>query len=277
MSFQSKRKFTAFWVYFFLLLIGIMFFLPTLWLILSSFNATANMSIKWPKPWTIENFVYIIQKDGMLQGFGNSLIIAASVTAIADAVSILASYPLSRFKTKWGSNVSLALLFLTALPSSAMMISTYKLLINFHMIDSLLGVILLMSAGRTPYSIWMMKNFMDTVSVDLEEAAWIDGASRGQSVIHVLIPLMLPGFFTTTTYNFIGAWGNFYIPFIMLSDADKFPASVNIYRLYGMHGEVIYGQVAAYSILYIVPIFILYYFSQNYMSQGFNMGGASKG
>lgn len=235
------------------------------------------MSIQWPKPWTIDNFTFIFQKDGMLRGFGNSLIVAASVTAITDVVSILAAYPLSRFKTKLGSNISLALLFLTALPSSALMISTYKLLINFHMIDSLTGVILLMASGSTPYSIWMMKNFMDTVSVDLEEAAWIDGASRAQAVTHVLIPLMLPGFFTTTTYNFIGAWGNFYVPFIMLSDANKFPASVNIYRFYGLHGEVMYGQVAAYSILYIIPIFVLYYFSQNYMSQGFSMGGASKG
>ena len=277
MSLRTKKKVKTAVTYFGLILVGVLFLLPALWLVLSTFNRTADMTIRWPREWTLENLKAILERKEMLQGFGNSMIIAGSVTIIIDLVAVMAAYPLSRFKTKWGSWVSLGLLFMTALPASAMMISTYKLLVNFHMIDSLAGVILLMSAGGTPYAIWMMKNFMDTVSVDLEEAAWIDGASRAQATIHVLIPLMLPGFITVTTYNFISAWGNFYTPFIMLTTTSKMPASVNIYRLYGLHGEVIYGQVAAYSILYIIPIFVLYYFSQDHMSKGFSMGGAAKG
>lgn len=277
MSLQTKRRVKTAAIYFCLILVGILFLLPVLWLVLAAFNRVADMTIRWPEKWTFENFIAIVTRKDMIQGFGNSLIIAVSVTVIIDLVSVMAAYPLSRFKTKWGPRISLALLFMTALPASAMMISTYKLLVSFHMIDSLLGVILLMSAGGTPYAIWMMKNFMDTVSVDLEEAAWIDGASRAQSTIHVLIPLMLPGFITVTAYNFITAWGNFYTPFIMLTTASKMPASVNIYKLYGLQGQVIYGQVAAYSILYIIPIFILYYFSQDHMSKGFSMGGAAKG
>ena len=277
MSLRTKKKVKTAVTYFGLILVGVLFLLPALWLVLSTFNRTADMTIRWPREWTLENLKAILERKEMLQGFGNSMIIAGSVTIIIDLVAVMAAYPLSRFKTKWGSRGSLGLLFMTALPASAMMISTYKLLVNFHMIDSLAGVILLMSAGGTPYAIWMMKNFMDTVSVDLEEAAWIDGASRAQATIHVLIPLMLPGFITVTTYNFISAWGNFYTPFIMLTTTSKMPASVNIYRLYGLHGEVIYGQVAAYSILYIIPIFVLYYFSQDHMSKGFSMGGAAKG
>ena len=277
MSLRTKKKVKTAVTYFGLILVGVLFLLPALWLVLSTFNRTADMTIRWPREWTLENLKAILERKEMLQGFGNSMIIAGSVTIIIDLVAVMAAYPLSRFKTKWGSRVSLGLLFMTALPASAMMISTYKLLVNFHMIDSLAGVILLMSAGGTPYAIWMMKNFMDTVSVDLEEAAWIDGASRAQATIHVLIPLMLPGFITVTTYNFISAWGTFYTPFIMLTTTSKMPASVNIYRLYGLHGEVIYGQVAAYSILYIIPIFVLYYFSQDHMSKGFSMGGAAKG
>lgn len=276
MNLRTKKNVKTAITYFCLILIGILFLLPALWLVLATFNRTADMTIRWPEEWTLDNLKAILERKDMIQGFGNSMIIACSVTAIIDLVSVMAAYPLSRFKTKWAPRISLALLFLTALPASAMMISTYKLLVNLHLIDSLIGVILLMSAGGTPYAIWMMKNFMDTVSVSLEEAAWIDGASRAQATIHVLIPLMLPGFITVTTYNFISAWGNFYTPFIMLTTASKMPASVNIYRLYGLHGEVIYGQVAAYSILYIIPIFALYYFSQDHMSKGFSMGGAAK-
>ena len=259
-----------------MILIGIIFLIPALWLVLAAFNTRANMSIQIPDEWSLENFLEIFRDSSMMRGFANSLIIAASVTAITDVVAVMAAYPLSRFRPRWGHRVTLALLFLNSLPASAMMISQYTMLVNFHQINSTIGIILLMSAGATPYAIWMIKNFMDTVSVDLEEAAWVDGASKAQATIHILIPLMLPGFLTVTIYNFIGAWGNFYIPFIMLSDPDKYPASVNIYSLFGMHGEVLYGQVAAYAILYILPILILYYLAQDRMSQGFSMGGATK-
>ena len=277
MKMRTKRLLGEGMSYLLLILVGIAFAIPALWLFLAAFNEHATLSIKLPETWTITNFIFILKKDGMVQGFLNSIFIAISTTAIIDFVSVLAAYPLSRFGFKSARKITLGLLFLTSLPASAMMISTYKLLIKFHQIDSLFGVIMLMAAGGTPYAIWMMKNFMDTVSVDLEEAAWIDGCTRMQAVRKVLLPLMLPGFITVTTYNFIGAWGNFYIPFLMLTSSDKFPASVNIYRLYDVHGEVMYGQVAAYSILYILPIFILYHFSQDNMSQGFSMGGGTKG
>lgn len=260
-----------------LILIGIAFAVPALWLFLAALDPTATLAIKLPEKWTLENFTFILQKDGMLRGFLNSLIIAGGTTVIIDVVSIMAAYPLSRYKSKAANNFSLGLLFLTSLPASAMMLSTYKLLIKFHQIDSIFGLIMVMSAGGIPYAIWMMRNFMNTVSVDLEEAAWIDGATKFQAITKVLLPLMLPGLITVTTYNFINAWGNFYLPFLMLMSADKFPASVNIYRLYDVHGLVMYGQVAAYSVLYIIPIFVLYHFSQDNMSQGFSMGGATKG
>ncbi|MGI6019137.1 MAG: carbohydrate ABC transporter permease [Marvinbryantia sp.] len=260
-----------------LIMIGIAFAIPAIWLFLAAFDPEASLAIRLPETWTLENFKFILQKEGMLKGFLNSVIIASCTTLIIDVVSIMAAYPLSRYKTKTATNVSLGLLFLTSLPASAMMLSTYKLLVNFRQIDSMFGLIMVMAAGSTPYAIWMMKNFMDTVSVELEEAAWVDGATKLQALRKVLLPLILPGFITVTTYNFIGAWGNFYLPFLTLMSADKFPASVNIYRLYDVHGEVIYGQVAAYALLYIIPIFILYHFSQDNMSQGFSMGGATKG
>ena len=264
-----------------LVIIGLLCLMPLWYVLCVSLSAkdavNAGLVSFWPVGFNVDSYKKIVSEGAFFRAFWNSICRVVLGTLVSLGCILMAAYPLSRFKTKWGSRVSLGLLFMTALPASAMMISTYKLLVNFHMIDSLAGVILLMSAGGTPYAIWMMKNFMDTVSVDLEEAAWIDGASRAQATIHVLIPLMLPGFITVTTYNFISAWGNFYTPFIMLTTTSKMPASVNIYRLYGLHGEVIYGQVAAYSILYIIPIFVLYYFSQDHMSKGFSMGGAAKG
>src|SRR5699024_9710900 len=120
-------------------------------------------------------------------------------------------------------------------------------------------------------------NFMDDITVDLEEAAWIDGASKLEGILRVIIPLMKPGIFTVAIFTFIGSWGNFFVPYILLSTPSKLPASVTLYQFFGQYGYAAYGQLAAYSVLYMLPTFILYYFAQNYMSRGFSMGGAAKG
>lgn len=170
----------------------------------------------------------------------------------------------------------MTMLFLTSIPATALMVPVYQMFIALHLVDTLIGTILFMSATALPYGIWMMKNFLDSVSVDLEEAAWIDGASKRQSLVRVVLPLMLPGLFTVAMFTFVGSWGNFFAPFILLQTTDKLPASVNIYRFFTERGMVHYGQLSAYSIIYIMPVFVLYYFSQNYMSQGFSMSGGSK-
>lgn len=169
------------------------------------------------------------------------------------------------------------MLFLTSIPITAVMVPVYQMFIMMKLVDSIGGTIIFLSASGLPYGIWMMKNFLDGVSVDLEEAAWIDGASAVKSVVHVVLPLMLPGLFTVAMFTFVGSWGNFFVPLILLQSTEKIPAAVNIYRFFGERGQVIYGQLAAYSIVYMLPVFVLYFFSQNYMSKGFAMTGASKG
>ena len=122
-----------------------------------------------------------------------------------------------------------------------------------------------------------MKNFFDNVPVELEESAWIDGSNSWQSIIYVVLPLMKPGLITVSMFTFIGSWGNFFVPFILLMSSENIPAAVNIYRFFGEHGVVQYGQLAAFSVLYMMPVLILYSLAQSYMSQGFALSGASKG
>jgi multiple sugar transport system permease protein len=88
---------------------------------------------------------------------------------------------------------------------------------------------------------------------------------------------MFPGLCTVFIYTFSGSWGNFFVPYILLSTAEKMPASVQLYQFFGSNGTVIYGQLAAYSALYALPALFLYILSQKWMSKGFNLGGAAKG
>lgn len=266
------------WIpYLALIFIGICFLLPLLWLLFASLDLTATQAFKVPGHISLENFKTVVLDARNQQSFFNSAVISVSQTCIVLVCSILAAYPLSRYELKHGQKITMAMLFLTSIPITAVMVPVYQLFIGIRLVDSTLGAIIFLSSSALPYGIWMMKNFLDNVPIELEEAAWTDGASAITSIVKVIIPLMIPGIFTVAMFTFIGSWGNFFVPFILLQSNDKLPAAVNIYRFFGQRGAVVYGQLAAYSVLYMMPVFILYGLSQKYMSQGFSMSGAAKG
>ena len=169
------------------------------------------------------------------------------------------------------------ILFMTALPMIAVIVPVYKMYLSLGLLDKIWGVILYLSASSLPYGLWLMKNFMDAVPQELEEAAWVDGATTMKSITGVVLPLMFPGICTVFIYTFSKSWGNFFVPYILLSSASKMPASVKLYQFFGQYGLIDYGPLAAYSIIYTLPSILLYILSQNYMSKGFSLSGAAKG
>lgn len=260
-----------------LILIGCLFLLPALWMLFASFDYQASQSIRIPSNPSLINYLSILTDMTAIKGFFMSFIIAGGQTSVIIVISFCAAYPLSRYNLKKAQSITFSLLFLTAIPMTAVMVPVYQLFILLGLVDSIYGTILFMATTGLPYGIWMTKNFLDSVSVDLEEAAWIDGASSFQALRIVVLPLMKPGIFTVIIYSFVRSWGNFFIPFILLQSVTKLPASVKIYRFFGDRGEVMFGPLCAYSLLYLLPAILLYSFAQNYMSKGFAMGGATKG
>jgi len=261
----------------FLVVIAIVFVLPLVWLVIASLDTNANQALKWPTQWTFGNYVDVLTSATNLRGFGNGLLIAVIASLIVTVVSLLAAYPLSRYDLCYKKGFMYVILFMTSLPMIAVIVPVYKMFVNIGLINSLTGVILYVAASGIPYGIWLMKNFMDTIPVSLEEAAWVDGANTFQSITKIVSPLMLSGICVVFIYTFSGAWGNFFIPYILLSTDDKYPAAVILYQYFGNHGSVAYGALAAYSVIYALPSILLYIFSQSYMSKGFTMSGADKG
>lgn len=257
--------------------IALMFLLPLLWLILASFDANATQSMKFPDHFTLKNYSSVLTDGKNQRAFLIGLLLSGGQTILVVICSGLAAYPLSRFNMKYKQGFLLTILFMTSLPITAVMVPVYQLFLFLNLQNSIFGTMMFLVASQLPYGIWMMKNFMDAVPKELEEAAWIDGASLFTSLRRVITPLMLPGIFTVSIFVFLGSWGNFFVPFILLQSPDKLPASVTIFQFFGQHGMVEYGQLTAYSILYMMPTFILYFFAQNHMSKGFSLGGGAKG
>ncbi len=260
-----------------LVIIALAFVLPLIWLVVASLDTNASQALKWPTQWTLGNYTDVISNKGNRRGFGIGLEISLIESAIVTLVSLLAAYPLSRYNLCYKKQFMYVILFMTSLPMIAVIVPVYKVFLSFGFLNSIPGVIFYLSASGIPYGIWLMKNFMDTIPISLEEAAWVDGATTLQSIRKVVAPLMFSGICVVFIYTFSGSWGNFFIPYILLSSPDKMPASVILYQYFGQHGAIAYGPLAAYSVLYSLPSILLYIFSQNFMSKGFSMSGADKG
>ncbi|MWB96979.1 carbohydrate ABC transporter permease [Agromyces seonyuensis] len=257
--------------------IGILFLVPLLWIVFSSFDESATVSMSLPEHWTLDNYAQVMNWDQTWLPLLNSIAISFGTALITVVVGVLAAYPLSRYRMRFQRSFMYAILFGTGLPITAMMVPVYSLFVSLKLLDSTWGVILFMAATSLPMAIWMLKNFMDSVPISLEEAAWVDGANSMQALGRIVLPLMRPGLGVVFIFVFTTAWGNFFVPFVLLFSADKFPAAVSIFNFFGQYGSIAYGQLAAYSVLYATPMVLLYVLVQRLSGGAFALAGSVKG
>ena len=253
------------------------FVLPLAWVVLSALDPHADLRVKVPDGLTTAHFDAILTDEITFTPLLNSLILCGGATLLTVACAALAAYPLSRFRSRLNRPFLLSILFATSLPITAIMVPVYALFVQVDLIDTLQGTILFFAASQLPFAIWLMKNFMDGVPRELEEAAWTDGANSLQSLTRIVLPLMGPGVAVVTVFSFVMMWGNFFVPFMLLLTPDQMPASVSINEFFGNRGMVAYGQLAAFSIVYSTPVILLYVLVARRLGGGFALGGAVKG
>ncbi|MFE6636093.1 carbohydrate ABC transporter permease [Streptomyces tendae] len=260
-----------------LLVVAAAFVLPLAWVVLSALDPQASLRVKVPDGVTLDNFDAILTSEITFTPLLNSLILCGGATLLTVVCAALAAYPLSRFRSRLNRPFLLTILFATSLPITAIMVPVYALFVRVNMIDTMQGTIFFFAASQLPFAIWLMKNFMDGVPKELEEAAWTDGASSFQSLLRIVLPLMGPGVAVVTVFSFVMMWGNFFVPFMLLLSPDQMPASVSINDFFGNRGMVAYGQLAAFSIVYSTPVVLLYVLISRRLGGGFALGGAVKG
>ncbi len=260
-----------------LLAVAAAFVLPLAWVILSSLDPDADLRVKLPEGVTLDNFDAVLTPDITFTPLLNSLLLCGGGTALTVACAALAAYPLSRFRSRFNRPFLLTILFATCLPITAIMVPVYALFVRVNLIDTMHGTVFFFAASQLPFAVWLMKNFMDGVPKELEEAAWTDGASSLQSLVRIVLPLMGPGVAVVTVFSFVMMWGNFFVPFMLLLTPDQMPAAVSINEFFGNRGTVVYGQLAAFSIIYSTPVILLYVMVARRLGGGFALGGAVKG
>jgi multiple sugar transport system permease protein len=260
-----------------LVLVGLFFIAPLLWLILAAFEPEASVGASTAFVLSFSNFAKVLNWTDTFLPLINSAILSGGTAVITVVASLFAAYPLSRYHMRFRRPFLYIIIFSTGLPITAILVPVYSMFARFDLVDSVPAVILFMTATSLPFGIWLMKGFMDGVPIDLEQAAWVDGATWLQSLRRVVAPLMMPGIVVITIFTFVTQWGNFFVPFILLQSASKLPASVAIYQFFSQYGQTDYGQLAAFSILYTLPVVLLWIVLQRFLRGNFTFAGAVKG
>jgi multiple sugar transport system permease protein len=274
---RSRRRTERLVVDAILLVITVVFLMPLAWLVLASLNGTADLRVRVPHPFTLDNFHRVLNTDVTYRPVLNGLVLCGGATLLCVVCAVLAAYPLSRYESRYKRPFLLTILFTTGLPITAVMVPVYAMFVQVNLIDTMYGTILFLGSSALPFAIWLTKNFMDGVPLVLEEAAWTDGATSMKTLRHVVVPLMWPGITVVTIFTFLSMWGNFFVPFFLLLSPDQLPASVSILNFFSSRGTVDYGQLAAFSTIYSAPVVVLYAVMSRVLGGSSALGGALKG
>lgn len=242
-------------------LIGAIFALPLIWFLFAPFNPRAELGLAVPRPFSLSNFTEVLKNSFAIQALGNSVIQAVGGTVLVAVAATLASYALSRSSLPGKKVVTyVLLLFSSVVSGSAAMVPIFLMITGAGLIDTHLAVILVFAGGLLPTAMFILRDFIDGIPRSYEESAMVAGASPTQAFFDVALPVIRPGVVVAVVWAFVNIWGSFLIPFILLRSAEKMPASVAIYSFYSEAGTPIVTLLAAYSLLYSLPVILLYLF-----------------
>jgi multiple sugar transport system permease protein len=252
--------------------IAVLFALPLLWLVLASVDKHASWSIAIPH-FTLSNF-----GSSLSNGRGSSLVasleLAVIATVVATVTGTLAAYAFSRRHIPWKGPALLLVLFLSAVPINVIIIPVYQIFSQAGWL-SLIPTAVFLGITGLPFEIWMIKNFIDAVPTELEEAARVENVGTMRIIGRIVVPLAAPGIGAAAIYGFVNAWGAFLIPLVLISNTAQQPAAITVYSFISA-AEVNYGGIAAFSILYSLPVLALYLVMGRWFRGGFVLGGALK-
>ncbi len=253
----------------------IFFALPLLWLVLTPFSKAPSYRASL-SGFTFGNFDKLFHNPQTWPSIRNSLYLAGGSAILVIILAALASYALSRVRIPGRDQLLYALLLLSSIVTgTAAMVPIFLMLYQLNLIDNQMGVILVLTGGLLPAAVFMLKDFVDSIPRSYEESARVFGASPGQILRHIVLPLIRPGMATVGVWALVQVWGNFLVPYVLLVKDDKQPAAVVMYTFYDAGGAPNFALISTFALVYSVPVVVLYLIVNK--RYGFAFQGGIKG
>jgi multiple sugar transport system permease protein len=224
---------------------------------------------------TLRNYTDLLLRDDFLVNILNSIIVAGLTTLVSVAISCMAAYSLVRLKYRYRTWIGRLILFAYLTPSALLFIPLSVIVAQLRLGNTLHGLIFVYLTFAAPLSTWLLMGFFRSIPADLEEQAMVDGATRLQAMLRVLLPLSAPGLIAVSVFTFTGAWNELLLALIFITSPDK--QTVPVALQYLITGDVFrWGLIMAGSVVAAVPVMVLYYLAQRFVVQGL-AAGAVKG
>jgi multiple sugar transport system permease protein len=252
---------------------------PFYWLLSSSFKQTQEIFslpiTYYPHNFTLENYAAIFQIGNFLKYFLNSVLVSVLGSGLAVTASVAAAYVMVRFRFKLRNAVLAFFLLTQMLPAFVGLAPTYRMLSNLGMIDKLPTLVIINMASLIPFSIITLSGFIESVPVSIEDAALIDGASRVQTLVFVVLPIIMAGISAVFIFGFVQAWNNLFAPVLFMNRDSNYTIPVALNAMV-LKNNIKWAELSAGSVVAIIPTIIMFGFVQKYVAQGL-VAGAIKG
>jgi multiple sugar transport system permease protein len=264
----------------FLVLLLLFAVLPMLWMLLTSVKAQFA-ALQYPPQWipsdvTFEQYSRLLSPTNdigreFLRYLLNSVWVSAATTVIGVAIAVPAAYAFSRFRFPGRKFLFFSVLFRNMFPAVVFLMPLFVMMRWMGLVNTQTSLILTYLTFGLPLSIWLLKGFYDNIPVQLEQAARIDGATRFQAFLLVVMPLSAPGIVATAIYSFITAWNEYVYALTFLNDQDKLTLPVGLQRFFTEYATNWPGLMAA-SFIMSVPVVVLFLFLQKYFVRALTEG-----
>jgi multiple sugar transport system permease protein len=251
-------------------------FLPIVWLILTSLKTSAGIYAwppqYWPNPFTLENYIKLLtDSPEMLRYVVNSFIVGIGCTAITLAGGGLAGYALSRLRLRFAGPLMVAILAVSMFPPVALLPALFQNFLNAGLLNTYQGLILAHTGLFLPFTVWMLASYFDTLPIEIEEAAKMDGMGYLRIFLTVVIPLSWPGFVATGLIVFIFSWNEFPLALVLMTQNAMRTAPVGI-SLYPGEYAFPWETISTATVIAIVPILVITAIFQKQIVGGLTAG-----
>ena len=226
-----------------------------------------------PKNISLDNYKAVFTEESVPLWFWNSLFLASATICLSLSTAVPASYVFSRWKFHGRKGILKILLLLYSFPSILSMFAIYKMMGSLHLINTRIGLIAIYAGTMSVFALWNMKGYFDTIPVEIEEAARIDGCSDMQIVVRIVAPLARPSIIVTATMILNYVWNEYIFSINFLTGKGNETLASGLYSLQATEMAGSWPVFSAAAIVVSLPVLIIFFYSQKYMTSGLTSGG----
>jgi multiple sugar transport system permease protein len=255
-------------------LVAIIFFLPVLWVFLAAFKTNGQLNT-WPPEWffspTTGSIRSVFDRPNFWDYFMMSFVFSIGSVLIALVVSFLAAYCFSRYKPRGTNFLMFLLLSVRMVPAAAVVVPVFMMYNAFHWTKTFHGMLLFYAMFSIPFSLWILKGFLDGVSLRFDETALVNGGSRFHVMFRVVLPQVKPGLVAAAIFNLIFVWNEYLFNYIL---GGKGSTMIPVLLATGVNegGTINWSFIASLSLIYMLPPIIAIFFFQRYLLVGMTFG-----